>query len=348
MSKNPFTIIFGIEPDSMIPRNNEYMQIIQDFESASPISFGYVITGVRGCGKTVLMTSIQNYFANKKDWIVLRLNPDLDLYESAISQISEHIKLKGETITEMSFSVAGMGGGLSKKSLSDNETLLRKLLNEAKNKKKKVLITIDEASNTTSIKTFSHSYQAFIGERLPVFLLMTALPENFSALSNAKNSTFIRRLPRIKLQGLNNILVEDKYMEIFSLSQEEALSLSRIIMGYPYAFQLLGMLLWDSKKKAVDDGILKNLDAMLYDGSYKAIWDHLTEKERNVVLAIAHSNDFTIKEIREELHMESNQFSPYRENLRENGLIDTSTYGKIFFTLPRFREFVLKIEQYII
>lgn len=72
MPKNPFTIIFGIEPDSMIPRNKEYMQIVNDFESPSPVSYAYVITGVRGCGKTVLMNSIQNYFATQKNWIVLR------------------------------------------------------------------------------------------------------------------------------------------------------------------------------------------------------------------------------------------------------------------------------------
>lgn len=348
MPKNPFTIIFGIEPDSMIPRNKEYMQIVNDFESPSPVSYAYVITGVSGCGKTVLMTSIQNYFTTQKNWIVLRLNPDLDLYESAISQLNEYISLKNETVTDMNISIAGIGGGLARRSLSDNETLLKKLLKEAKKNNKRVLITIDEASNTKSIKTFFHSYQAFIGETLPVFLLMTALPENFSALSNAKNSTFIRRLPRIKLQGLNNLLVEDKYMEIFSLAQEEALPLSKVVNGYPYAFQLLGTLLWESDKRSVDTSILRKLDAMLYDGSYKAIWDHLTEKERDVVLAIAHSKESSIKEIRQQLNMESNQFSPYREILKENGLIDTNTYGMIFFTLPRFKEFVLHIEEYML
>ncbi len=36
-----------------------------DFESNHPMSMGYVITGVRGCGKTVLMTSIQNDFVKR-------------------------------------------------------------------------------------------------------------------------------------------------------------------------------------------------------------------------------------------------------------------------------------------
>ena len=134
MSKNPFTIIFGIEPDSMIPRNAEYNQVISDFTSSSPVSSAYVITGVRGCGKTVLMTSIQNHFSKQGDWITLRLNPDLDLYESSISQLSEHISIKSEIITEASVSFAGIGGGVARRSLSDNETLLKKMLIEAKKK----------------------------------------------------------------------------------------------------------------------------------------------------------------------------------------------------------------------
>ena len=33
---NPFTIIFGIEPQSEIPREEEYDRVIADFESPVP------------------------------------------------------------------------------------------------------------------------------------------------------------------------------------------------------------------------------------------------------------------------------------------------------------------------
>ncbi|SDB34389.1 DEAD/DEAH box helicase family protein [Eubacterium oxidoreducens] len=347
MKENPFTILFGVEPDSMIPRNNEFQKVVQDFKSPKPMSKGYVITGVRGCGKTVLMTSIQNHFAKQPNWEVLRLNPELDLYESAISQLGEVISLKEETISEINISVAGFGGGFSKKTFSTNETILKKMLLVAKEKKISVLITIDEASNTENLRAFSHSFQAFIGEKLPVFLLMTALPENFSALANSTNGTFMRRLPRIKLDALNPLLIENKYKQIFSINDEEALQLSKTIKGYSYAFQLLGMLLWESNKKQADEEILIEMDALLSEGAYRPIWEHLTEKEREVVCAIAHSKEHRVSEIRKILNMESNQFSPYRENLKECGLIDTSTYGRIYFSLPRFEKFVLQIERYM-
>ena len=348
VKSNPFTIIFGMEPQSEIPRKEEFNKVVMDFESPVPSTLGYVITGVRGCGKTVLMSSIQNHFSKNSAWYVLRLNPDLDLFSSAISQLTEFIHPQKEMISEISVSIAGFGGGFATRSLSDNENLLRKLLKAVSKEKKRVLIVIDEASNTKNLRTFSHSFQAFIGEKLPVFLLMTALPENFSALSNSKNGTFLRRLPRIKLQGLSPILIEEKYSQIFSVPLETAIEFSKTVMGYPYAFQLLGAILWDQGKKQIDEKVLSEYDAMLYDGSYKAIWDRLTEKGRLIIRAIAHSSSSSVKEIREECGMESNQFSPYREGLKENGLILTDSYGKIFFALPRFREFVIRIEQYYI
>ena len=41
----------------------------------------YMITGVRGAGKTVLMTSIAKKLTEDKKWVVVELNPELDLLE---------------------------------------------------------------------------------------------------------------------------------------------------------------------------------------------------------------------------------------------------------------------------
>ena len=343
---NPFSIIFGVETEAFIPRIIEYQKVVNDFESISPVTMGYVITGIRGCGKTVLMTSIQRHFAESKDWFVLRLNPDINLFASAVSQMGEFVKLKDETLTGVNISIGGVGGGLSRQSLSDEETLLRKMLTAASKRKKRVLLVIDEASNTRNIKTFAHSYQAFIGEGLPVFLLMTALPENFASLSRAKNSTFIRRLPRIRLGMLSNLSVEDKYMEFFKLTSEQSVELAGLVKGYPYAFQVLGSLLWDKQKPVIDDKVLSDFDALLGDGIYTPIWEHLSEKERKVVCAIAESNEGSTKDVRQILGMEPNQFSPYHDLLKEYGLIDAEKYGELSFSLPRFGQFVKRIRRY--
>ena len=97
----------------------------------------------------------------------------MDLFESAISQLNEVISLPEETVMDVSVSLAGFGGGVSKRSLSDNDTLLRKMIKKANDNGKKVLIAIDEATNSENLKTFAHSYQAYIGEKLKVFLFIT-------------------------------------------------------------------------------------------------------------------------------------------------------------------------------
>ena len=336
---NPFTVIFGVQPKSLIPRTNDLSKIVSVFEDESPRTYAYVITGVRGCGKTVLLTSVQRYFKEKEEWIVLRLNPDIDLYESAISQLDGYITFTKELISEVSISVAGFGGGLSKRSVSNNETLLKKMLEMANQKGKRVLIAIDEASNTDNLKTFAHSYQAFLGEGIQVYLLMTALPENFLSLAKSKNGTFLRRLPRVSLGKLSDITISNKYAEIFDISMEESNSLANFVKGYSFAYQVLGDILWESNKNKIDEYVIREFDMVLDDCVYTPIWEHLSELEKEVLYATANS-DNTVKNIRELMGMDSNKFSPYREILGDMGLIDTNTYGKIYFTLPRFSQYV--------
>ncbi|MEE1108586.1 MAG: ATP-binding protein, partial [Lachnospiraceae bacterium] len=55
---NPFTISFGRQPAQFISRPVETNEIIENFEQEPPSSQVYMLTGVRGSGKTVLMTDI--------------------------------------------------------------------------------------------------------------------------------------------------------------------------------------------------------------------------------------------------------------------------------------------------
>ncbi|MCF0261595.1 MAG: ATP-binding protein [Sphaerochaetaceae bacterium] len=344
--QNPFTIIFGVQPSSFIPRMQDFSEIISTFEADKPRTYSYLITGVRGSGKTVMLSHIQNYFSNKESWIVLRLNPDIDLFESAVSQLASALGSSKDLITEINVSLAGFGLGVSRRSVSDNETLLRKMLGMVKKTNRKVLIAIDEVTNTNNIKAFAHSYQAFIGELLPVYLLMTSLPENFSSLSESTNGTFLKRIPKIVLGRLNDTMIENEYVDIFNISHDEATALTKLVRGYPYAYQILGDLLWENDTKQINDKILRSFDANLNDCAYGIIWKSLSKVEKNICKAIANSSDGCVKGIRDSIGMTSNQFSPYRDSLLESGLVDGSEYGRLSFILPRFSEFVVQISKY--
>ena len=55
--------------------------------------------------------------------------------------------------------------------------------------------------------------------------------------------------------------------------------------------------------------------------------------------------EMKVKDIQNETNHSSGSFSTYRKRLKEKGLIDTSEYGKIKLTLPRFGD-VVKTYEY--
>ena len=62
MKKNPFSLSFGKEPVSLINRNVQSYEIIDTFEDENPVYQVCMITGVRGSGKTVMLTEINKTF----------------------------------------------------------------------------------------------------------------------------------------------------------------------------------------------------------------------------------------------------------------------------------------------
>ena len=79
---NPFDISFGKSPKENITRHTQFQTVIETFDADIPSNQIYMLTGVRGSGKTVLMNQIANYLEKDKNWIVVRLNPEMNLLHS--------------------------------------------------------------------------------------------------------------------------------------------------------------------------------------------------------------------------------------------------------------------------
>ena len=75
-----------------------------------PNSNVYILTGIRGSGKTVSMTNISNYYKKDDKWICIELNPESDMLEQLASKIYDEGKIKKLFLsTEFSFSFQGIG-----------------------------------------------------------------------------------------------------------------------------------------------------------------------------------------------------------------------------------------------
>lgn len=192
MKKNPFSLSFGKEPVSLINRNVQSYEIIDTFEDENPTYQVCMITGVRGSGKTVMLTEINKTFRAEEDWIVIDLSPERDLLQSFAANLSNYPSLS-EVFREAKINLSFLGLGVEIEGVSpitDLNVAVTRMLEKIKKKHKRVLVTIDEAVCNDTMKEFVSLFQIYMRQDLPVFLLMTGLYENIYELQNEKRSHF--------------------------------------------------------------------------------------------------------------------------------------------------------------
>ena len=93
----------------------------------------------------------------------------------------------------------------------------------------------------------------------------------------------------------------------------------------------------------IPDGIMYYLNSGQYleEYVYEKIWSELSKGDKELLVAMAKTNDTKVEAIRKTIKKASNSFSVYRNRLIKKGLIISPEYGHLEFTLPRFKEFVL-------
>ena len=341
-NNNPFVLDFGRIPNEMIPRSVLMDDFVQSFLEEQPSRHISIITGVRGSGKTVFMTSVCKRFQAEKDWIVMELNPDRNLLESFASKLSgEKGPAKIFEAAKINLSALGLGIQIEGSAPErDTEVALTRMLASLKKHHKKVLVAIDEVSNSPSMKAFASAFQIFLRQEADLFLIMTGLYENVRALQDQKTLTFLHRAPRIALTPLNIGRMTDSYARIFEISQDQALEMARKTKGYSFAFQVLGYFTWKYRN---DSGrVHAEYKQYLQEYVYEKIWQELSSEDQRVLYAIAKTPGGSVAAIREYLGMTSNGFTPYRTRLIRKGVINGDVYGIVRFELPLFDEFVLE------
>ena len=336
---NPFTLSFGKSPHELVSRHEYIDEIVQTFESANPVSQAYLIEGVRGSGKTVLMTSIEKELQKKKDWVVIDLNATQDLLNGCAMRLLDACKKISDVLKKgFSISVAGFGVGINGESQNrDSVSIITEIFEALKKKNKKVLITIDEVMNGENMRHFASEFQIFLRKDYPVFLLMTGLYENIYAIQNDPALTFLLRTPKIKLEPLSLLQIAKMYQNVFSVDVEMAKKLARLTKGYAFAFQALGLLYFNYRYELSFEQIIQKFEELLDDFVYRKIWQGLSEKDKSIILAMT-SEKTKVSDICQKAKMTNATFSKYRERLINRGIIYAPQHGYIELILPRFAE----------
>ncbi len=340
---NPYSLIFGKEPKQVISRSMLKAEVVEVFCEEEPSQQVFMLTGVRGSGKTVLMTEISKDIAKREEWIVVELNPENDLLEGLAAKLSGENSLATlfrNAKINLSFLELGIGiDGVAP--IRDVESALVKMLESLKRQKKRVLVTIDEAVNTKEMRAFASAFQIFVRKDLPIFLLMTGLYENIDVLQNEKHLTFLYRAPKLELRSLNIRTIADNYKKNFGIDDGAALKMAKMTQGYSFAFQVIGYFTWENNGKM--EKAMPQIRQHLEDYVYEKIWADMSANDRKLAYGIARSKNGKVSEVREILGMETNEFNPYRKRLIRRGIVNGDERGYVRFTLPLFADFVKDI-----
>lgn len=340
---NPYTLVFGRPPLEIIERKTQADRIISEFCQEHPSNYLNLVTGIRGCGKTVFITRVANRLREKKEWVVINLNPQRDLLTALAAKLNSD-QVLNRIFTEAEINLQAFGLGVAIKGalpVTDIEEALTRMLRSLRKHGKRVLVTIDEVTNSRDIRVFASAYQIFLREELPVFLLMTGLFSHMDRLRNAEGMTFLERAPRTVLSPLNFTAMVDKYAGTLGVSEETAVRLARETKGYSFAFQVVGYYAWENPGRM--DQALKDAREYLFEFAYRKIWTELSAKDREVALAVYRSGTGEVARVRKLMNWSSNQFNPYRDRLLKSGVITSPQSGYVELALPWFGEYAASV-----
>ena len=362
---NPFNPSFGRIPAVFLHRGQLIDDVVNEINNPnSPYKIS-IVYGMRGIGKTTFLTEVGKRVEKNPDWIVVDLamgsNLMAALVDSLYMKAGNELQKIFESIKGLNFSAFGLqlSAEISQPTFSTYQGILTNMFDKLREKGIKVLITLDEVKSNRELKDFAGYYQLLNRKDYPVALMMTGLPENISELQNEDVMTFLLRGKRIALSALNLAQIEVSYNNVFKQSgfqvTEDILSkMALMTMGYSYAFQLLGYLVWNSakKNKIIDQNLLDKIKpeylVELDQNAYTKIFSSLSKQDKKFVLAMAQSSEqrVSIKEIRERLNRPSNFVANYRRRLLDDQIIKSTNYGEVAFTLPFFKEYVLQQHRF--
>ncbi|MEE3453929.1 hypothetical protein [Dialister sp.] len=289
----------------------------------------YLIEGIRGSGKTVLMTTIAKELQDEEDWIVVNLNAAMNLLDDLARALTNTVKRLPNLLKQgVNVSALGFGFGINgTEEKTDSITVIENILRLLKKRNKKLLITIDEVLHDDNMRVFASEFQIFLREDYPVFLIMTGLYENLNSIQNDPQLTFLLRSPKLQIEPLSIPAIVREYEAVLDIDEDTAKALAHATKGYAFAFQALGALYWENRDALSLDRIIEKLDGLLDEYVYRKIWRGLSGLEKKFLLSMNDEESTTAAEICAKSGIKKSSVAKYRERLIKIGLLNVPEYG---------------------
>ena len=216
-----------------------------------------------------------------------------------------------------------------------------------------VLITLDDVSATQEMRKFAHTFQGLLRAKLPVHIIMTGLLSNYRDVTDNKDfkdCTFLTRAFQVQVEPLDYSQMAVAYLNVFSISEADAIKLAKMTRGYAFAFQVLGWLYFEKNMNGKQKNLEFEYTSELIKYCYAKIWSELSEKEIIITKALVElradehkvKREEVMKYIQKDTTISSATFNTYRERLIGKGIISASKNrdGYYQIDLPQFGVFV--------
>ena len=349
--QNPFTTTFSKTPEYTYIAIDKTKEILENFSYEMPSESVYKITGVRGSGKTVILAKIEEELRNEKNkekgWLVFDLNPTRDMLGQIAAMLHKEgfggSDTKGRSIN-ISATFFGAGGEIGYGAEKANDFFdigveVETMIQQAKEKGKRILVGIDEVSKTTEMIRFASEYGRWLRANYPVYLVCTGLYENIQEVSNVKNLTFFRRATTLKTEPLNMIRMSAMYKKQLPVEGDEARKMAECTKGYAYAFQELGVLYFKKRDTETLEDIIPDLKAELFAYSYEKIWEEMTDGDRFLAALKKKKKEYKREEVLELMGEKAGNYSMYRDRLLKRGILE-GRQAYISLALPYFADYI--------
>ena len=339
-----------------------------------------LITGLRGVGKTVLLTTFEER-ARERGWRTVEAeitkNTEFGtrmahLVRRALLAVAPRQRWRararraasvlksfqltvstGGTVTA-GIDVEALEGLADSGDLAEDLTDVLVALGEAASDHDTgVVFLIDEVQFLSSpeLEALIAALHKTVQRALPITLVGAGLPQLPRLAGEAKSyAERLFKFPRIReldREEAARALVEPARERGVQIDAEAVASVVDFTQGYPFFIQEYGSVVWgiaeDSPITLDDVEIAREaVEAKLDEGFFRVRAERATELELDYLRAMAELGDqpAQAKQVAELLGRTSEQLGPTRSRLIEKGLLYTPGYGLAAFTVPQFDRYM--------
>ncbi len=366
MPRNPFSPTFGRSPAVLIGRDAIIEEIDAAFDDGpgSPVRT-VLFTGARGMGKTVMLNEYQD-LARARGWLVVAEGASPGLLERLTRDhlprlLSEYGGQPPSRVTAAGFELPLVGGGvdLAWEQRTPAESSLRSqvaLLTDAlRQHETGLVITLDEiqSADRPELRKLGEVIQHARREDRELAFAGAGLNAAVDQLLNDDVVTFLRRAERydlgcVPIEEVRSGLARTISEAGRTISPQALAQAAEATSGYPFLIQLVGHRSWmqhpDSPEITPADVGRGVAEAVRRLGTqvHQPALARLSALDRAYLDAMAADDGpSSTGAVAERLGLTAQHAGVYRARLLAHGIIESVAWGRVAFTLPYLRDYLV-------